>query len=450
MDNFPWLTAMMVVPLVGAALIAALPAAMAERAKELALAFSLATLALGVGALTRFDADAIAAFQLTEVHSWIPSFGVSYALGVDGIALTLILMALILTPVCILAAWHDVPEGGSREKNYFAWTLLLLAFMVGVFAATDVFLFYVFFEAMLIPVYFLIGSYGGPGRQAAAVKFLLFSLAGGLIMLASVIGLYMQGVGVLDKVGTYGMIRFCLQIFPEASQWATPVVIALAVVSIFYGAMAAIAQNDLMRLIAYTSISHFGLIVLGIFAMTTTSGAGATLYMINHGFSTAALFLIAGMLIARRGSTKISDYGGWQRVVPVLAGTFLIGGLSSLALPGLSSFISEFLVITGTFQRYQGVGVLAALSVVLAAIYILWMYKRVMTGPKPQDVEARDLGWREKFVVAPLIASFLVLGVYPKPVLDILNPAVQRVLTEVGVSDPPPVVPAAASTGSEK
>ena len=398
-----------------------------------------------------------------------------------------------------------------REKNYFAWTLLLLAFMVGVFAATDVFLFYVFFEAMLIPVYFLIGSYGGPGRQAAAVKFLLFSLAGGLIMLASVIGLYMQGprgesgfliqnltgldidptmqkwlwrgffiafavkapmwpvhtwlpdaagvakpatatllVGVLDKVGTYGMIRFCLQIFPEASQWATPVVIALAVVSIFYGAMAAIAQNDLMRLIAYTSISHFGLIVLGIFAMTTTSGAGATLYMINHGFSTAALFLIAGMLIARRGSTKISDYGGWQRVVPVLAGTFLIGGLSSLALPGLSSFISEFLVITGTFQRYQGVGVLAALSVVLAAAYTLWMYKRVMTGPKPQDVEARDLGWREKFVVAPLIASFLVLGVYPKPVLDILNPAVQRVLTEVGVSDPPPVVPAAASTGSEK
>ena len=511
MENFPWLTAMMVVPLVGAALIAALPAAMAERAKELALAFSLATLALGVGALTRFDADAIAAFQLTEVHSWIPSFGVSYALGVDGIALTLILMALILTPVCILAAWHDVPEGGSREKNYFAWTLLLLAFMVGVFAATDVFLFYVFFVAMLFPVYFLIGSYGGPGRQAAAVKFLLFSLAGGLIMLASVIGLYMQGprgesgfliqnltgldidptmqkwlwlgffiafavkapmwpvhtwlpdaagvakpatatllVGVLDKVGTYGMIRFCLQIFPEASQWATPVVIALAVVSIFYGAMAAIAQNDLMRLIAYTSISHFGLIVLGIFAMTTTSGAGATLYMINHGFSTAALFLIAGMLIARRGSTKISDYGGWQRVVPVLAGTFLIGGLSSLALPGLSSFISEFLVITGTFQRYQGVGVLAALSVVLAAIYILWMYKRVMTGPKPQDVEARDLGWREKFVVAPLIASFLVLGVYPKPVLDILNPAVQRVLTEVGVSDPPPVVPAAASTGSEK
>lgn len=511
MENFPWLTVMMVVPLVGAALIAALPAAMAERAKELALAFSVATLAVGIGASTQFELNAISQFQLTETHSWIPSFGVSYALGVDGIALTLILLALILTPICILAAWHDVPEGGSREKNYFAWTLLLLTFMVGVFAATDVFLFYVFFEAMLIPVYFLIGGYGGPGRQAAALKFLLFSLAGGLVMLAAVIGLYVQGpggeqgflisnltgltidptlekwlwvgffiafavkapmwpvhtwlpdaagvakpatatllVGVLDKVGTYGMIRFCLQLFPDASQWATPVVIALAVVSIFYGAFAAIAQNDMMRLIAYTSISHFGLIVLGIFAMTTTSSAGSALYMINHGFSTAGLFLIAGMLIARRGSTKISDYGGWQKVTPVLAGTFLVCGLSGLALPGLSTFISEFLVIVGTFQRYKGVASIAVCAVVLAAIYILWMYKRLMTGPAPADVAAHDLSWREKFVVAPIIAAFLVLGFFPKPALDVLNPAVQRVLTEVGVSDPAPVVPAAASTGSEK
>ncbi|GAA1781275.1 NADH-quinone oxidoreductase subunit M [Nostocoides veronense] len=511
MENFPWLTVMMVVPLVGAALIAALPAAMAERAKELALAFSLATLAVGVGSVAQFDRNAISQFQLSEIHEWIPSFGVSYALGVDGISLTLILLALILTPVCILAAWHDVPEGGTREKNYFAWTLLLLTFMVGVFAATDVFLFYVFFEAMLIPVYFLIGGYGGPGRQAAALKFLLFSLAGGLVMLAAVIGLYFQGpggkegflisnltgldidptlakwlwvgffiafavkapmwpvhtwlpdaagvakpatatllVGVLDKVGTYGMLRFCLQLFPEASKWATPVVIALAVVSIFYGAFAAIAQNDMMRLISYTSISHFGLIVLGIFAMTSVSGAGSTLYMINHGFSTAGLFLIAGMLIARHGSTKISDYGGWQRVTPILAGTFLISGLSSLALPGLSSFVSEVLVIIGTFSRYRGVASIAVLAIVLAAIYILWMYKRLMTGPKPDGVEAKDLNWREKWVVAPLIASFLILGVYPKPVLDVLNPAVQRVLTEVGVSDPVPVVPAAVSTGSEK
>ncbi|GAA1762799.1 NADH-quinone oxidoreductase subunit M [Nostocoides vanveenii] len=511
MDNFPWLSVMLLVPLVGAALIAALPSALAARAKELALVFSLATLAVGVGAVLNFDANDFSAYQLTEVHTWISSFGASYALGVDGIALSLIVMATILAPVCILAAWNDVPEGGTREKNYFALLLLLLTFMVGVFAASDVFLFYVFFEAMLIPLYFLIGSYGGAGRQAAALKFILFSLAGGLVMLVAVIGLYFQGprgdqgfliqnlvglpidpttqkwlfigfffafavkapmwpvhtwlpdvaatatpatttllVSVLDKIGTYGMIRFCLQLFPDASEWATPVVIALAVVSIYYGAMCAIAQNDLMRLISYTSISHFGLMIMGIFALTTVSNAGAGIYMLNHGFSTAALFLIAGMLIARRRSGKISDFGGWQKVTPLIAGTFLVAGMASLALPGMGPFIGEFLVLNGTFQRYKGVAIVVTPIVVLAAIYILWMYKRMMTGPAAEGAAAADMGWREKFVVAPLILSLLFLGFYPKPALDLINPAVQRVLTEVGVSDPAPVVPATAITGSEK
>ncbi len=512
MDNFPWLTAMLLVPLVGALVIAAMPSALAHRAKHLALGFALVTLGLGVGAALAFDRNSLEQFQLKEIHSWIPSFGVSYGLGVDGIALSLILMAAVLTPICILAAWHDVPEGGSREKNYFALTLVLLTFMVGVFAAIDVFLFYVFFEAMLIPVYFLIGSYGGPARKYAAMKFLLFSLAGGLVMLVSVIGLYFQGpggergflvdsltgldldpttakwlwvgfflafavkapmwplhtwlpdaaaeakpatatllVGVLDKVGTYGMIRFCLQLFPGASEWATPVVVALAVISILYGALLAIAQDDLIRLIAYTSISHFGFIVLGIFAMTTVGGAGSALYMINHGFTTAGLFLVAAMLIARRGSRKISDFGGWQRVTPAIAGVFLISGLSGLGLPGMGSFLSEFLVIAGTFQRYRGPAVIAALGIVLAALYILWLYKRMMTGPKPELADpVPDLNWREKLVVAPLIASFLIFGVYPKPLLDVVNPAVTRVLTEVGVTDPAPAVPAVASVGSEK
>jgi proton-translocating NADH-quinone oxidoreductase chain M len=327
--------------------------------------------------------------------------------------------------------------------------LVLEAFMVGVFAATDVFLFYVFFEAMLIPVYFLIGLFGGARRQYAAVKFLLFSLAGGLVMLVAVIAVYVAGpggdegflitnltgnldastdalrwmfvgffiafavkapmwpvhtwlpdaatearpatavllVGILDKVGTYGMIRFCLQLFPEAAQWATPVVITLAVISIIYGALLAIGQTDMMRLIAFTSISHFGLIVLGIFALTTVGGAGSTLYMVNHGFSTAGLFLLAGFLVARRGSKRIPDYGGWQRVTPVLAGTFLVVGLSSLALPGLSSFVSEFLVLQGTFMRYEAAAVIATLGTVLAALYILLMYQRTMTGPKPSFAE---------------------------------------------------------------
>ena len=504
MNSLPLLTLMMVVPLVGAVVVAVLPGSAARHAKPVALGFSLVTLVLSVLAWVRFDAGAAEQFQLSEVHSWIPQFGVSYALGVDGIALSLIVMAAILTPVCLLAAWNDVSdEGPGREKRYFALMLVLEAFIVGVFAATDVFLFYVFFEAMLIPVYFLIGLFGGARRQYAAVKFLLFSLAGGLVMLVAVIAVYVAGpggddgflitnltgnldasttalrwmfvgffiafaikapmwpvhtwlpdaatearpatavllVGILDKVGTYGMIRFCLQLFPEASKWATPVVITLAVISIIYGALLAIGQTDMMRLIAFTSISHFGLMVLGIFALTTVGGAGSTLYMVNHGFSTAGLFLLAGFLVARRGSKRIPDYGGWQRVTPVLAGTFLVVGLSSLALPGLSTFVSEFLVLQGTFMRYEAAAVIATLGTVLAALYILLMYQRTMTGPKPSFAEGespRDLSVREKVVVVPIIASFLLLGFFPKPVLDILNPAVDRTLVYVGVTDPTP------------
>ena len=500
MTNFPWLTVIGLIPLIGAAVVAAVPSGMADRAKQVALGTSLVTLVLGVAAALQFETGSGEQFQLAERHEWIPQFGVSYAVGVDGIALVMILMALVLTPICILAAWHDVPEGGKREKNYFALMLALETFMVGVFAATDVFLFYVFFEAMLIPVYFLIGLYGGPRRQYAAVKFLLFSLAGGLVMLVGVIALYHYGpggsdgflvstltgldiadgperlifvafffafavkapmwpvhtwlpdaatearpatavllVGVLDKVGTFGMIRFCLQLFPEASQWATPVVLALALISILYGALLAIGQTDIMRLIAYTSVSHFGFIVMGIFAMTSVGGAGATLYMLNHGFSTAALFLIAAMLIARRGSKRIPDFGGWQRVTPGLAGVFLVAGLSGLALPGLSSFVSEFLVLVGTFQRYEAVAVIATAGIVLAALYILLMVKRMMTGPKPElESPVRDITTREKLVVAPLIAAFLVLGFYPKPALDLLNPAVAKTLQYVGVTDPAP------------
>jgi NADH-quinone oxidoreductase subunit M len=215
----------------------------------------------------------------------------------------------------------------------------------------------------------------------------------------------------------------------------------LAVISVLYGALLAIGQTDMMRLIAYTSISHFGFIVLGIFALTSTAGAGSALYMVNHGFSTAGLFLLAGFLIARRGSKRIPDYGGWQRVTPVLAGTFLVAGLSSLALPGLSSFVSEFLVLAGTFQVNKPAAVIATLGIVLAALYILLMYQRIFTGPKPNFTDRAaplDLSWREKAVVIPIIASFLVLGFYPKPVLDLVNPAVKQTMDIVGASDPAP------------
>ena len=355
MQSFPWLTVTGVVPLVGAVVVALLPRALAPRAKVVALAASLVTLVLTIALALRFETGAAEQFQLAERHEWIPQFGVSYALGVDGLALALILMSVVLTPVCLLAAWHDVPEVGRREQNYMALVLVLETMMIGVFSATDVFLFYVFFEAMLIPVYFLIGSFGGPRRQYAAVKFLLYSLLGGLVMLVAVIALYVAGpggpdgfllsnltgldlgvgaerlmflgfffafavkapmfpvhtwlpdaaaeapppvavllVGVLDKVGTFGMIRFCLPLFPGAAKWATPVVLVLAVVSIVYGALLAIGQTDVMRLIAYTSVSHFGFIVLGIFAMTSTGQSGSMLYMVNHGLATA-------MLLAREG-----------------------------------------------------------------------------------------------------------------------------------------------------
>ncbi|GAA4349076.1 NADH-quinone oxidoreductase subunit M [Angustibacter luteus] len=508
MNEFPWITVIGAVPLVGGALVAALPASLASRAKHVALAVSVLTLALVVAMALKFDPNG-AQFQFSEQHEWIKQFGVSYAVGVDGIALVLIALAAALTPVCILAAWHDVPEVGRREQNYFALMLVLETFMVGVFAATDVFLFYVFFEAMLIPVYFLIGSFGGAQRQYAAVKFLLYSLAGGLVMLVAVIALYFAGpggpqgfllsnltglhmgvgaerlmflgfffafavkapmfpvhtwlpdaaseapppvavllVGVLDKVGTFGMIRFCLPLFPDAAKWATPVVIVLALISIVYGALLAIGQTDVMRLIAYTSISHFGFIVLGIFAMTSPGQTGSTLYMVNHGFSTAALFLVAAMLTTRRGSRRIPDFGGWQRVTPLVAGVFLVAGLSSLALPGLSSFVSEFLVLVGTFSRYPAAGVVATVGIILAAIYILLMYQRMMTGPKPESAAGtHDLTAREAWVVAPVIAAIIGLGFFPNVVLDVVNPAVKHTMTQVGVTDPAPkVAPEAEGT----
>lgn len=515
MSNYPWLTTIGVLPLIGAIAIACLPKAAAASARIIAFVFSLVTLGLGIAMATQFKTGGTGSqFQFEEVHSWIPQLGVSYALGVDGIALALILMSLVLVPISIAAAWRDVDgDTAGRQKGYFALMLVLETFMVGVFAATDVFLFYVFFEAMLIPVYFMIGMFGGERRQYAAVKFLLFSLAGGLIMLVAVIGVYLQGpggdqgfllssltgldisastekwlflgffiafavkapmvpvhtwlpdaaaqsrpatavllVGVLDKVGTYGMIRFCLQMFPDASKWATPVVIALALVSIVYGAIVAIGQTDMMRLIAYTSVSHFGFIVLGIFAVTQTSQVGANLYMINHGFTTAALFLFAGFLIARGGSRNIPDYGGWQRVTPVLAGVFLVAGMSGLALPGLNSFVSEFLVMIGTFQRYPVAAAIAAVGVILAAIYILLMYKHVFTGPKPEGEKfagVRDLDVREKAVAGVLVAFLIGLGFFPKPALDVLKPAVSQTMQHVGVSDPAPSQGAAVE-GSAK
>lgn len=523
--SFPLLTATAALPALGAIATAAVPAARRTAAKWLALIVSLGTLAFAVAILVRFDPNYVDPdgnfYQLTERQSWIPDFGVQYELGVDGIAVALIALTALLIPFIILAGWHDADplETGHKRwrptQGFFALILAVEAMVIISFEATDVFLFYIFFEAMLIPMYFLIGGFGDRAhehgeetastqRSYAAVKFLLYNLVGGLIMLAAVIGFYVvaghfslqtiaeSGVpdmatsterwlflgfffafavkaplwplhtwlpnamqestapvavlitAVVDKVGTFAMLRFCLQLFPEASKWATPAILVLALISIIYGALLAVGQRDIKRLVAYASISHFGFIILGIFAMTSQGQSGATLYMVNHGISTAALMLVAGFLISRRGSRLIADYGGVQKVAPVLAGTFLIGSLATLSLPGLAPFVSEFLVLVGTFARYPVIGIIATLGIVLAALYTLVLYQRTMTGPVKAEVEGMpDLRVRELVVVAPLVVLLIFLGVYPKPVTDIVNPAVKQTLSDVQKQDPKPEVEAA-------
>ena len=509
MSTLPWLTILMAVPALGSALVAFMPKDNAAAAKRLAFGISLVPLILVAYLWTQFEANSSVQFQFAENHPWIRAWGVSYAMGIDGIALAMIALSAILVPVVMLAGWNDVENRGSGSvREYFAWFLLLEAFMVGVFAATDVFLFYVFFEAMLVPVYFLIGRFGGPRGAQAAVKFFIYSLVGGLIMLAALIGLYAitsRGngpsfayadvlglamdpmtqkllflgffiafaikaplvpvhtwlpdaaqqatpattvllVGVLDKVGTFGMLRLCLPLFPDAARWFTPTVLTLGLIGIIYGAIVAIGQTDMRRLIAFTSISHFGFITIGVFVMTSLGQAGASLYMVNHGFSTAALLIIVGYLISRRGSARIADYGGVHKVAPLLSGLFLVAGLSSLALPGMSSFVSEFMVLQGVFQRHPAVALAATSGVVLAATYILLMFKRTMTGPATDGTAmVHELNKREIAAVSPLVAALLAFGFFPQPVLDVVNPAVERTMQQVGAVDPQPRVEAVNS-----
>jgi NADH-quinone oxidoreductase subunit M len=521
--TIPWLTILALLPAIGAVLLIFTGV---KAAKQVALAVSLITFAFALIVATQFRIGG--GMQLVEQAPWIKPLGAYYALGLDGLGLTLVLLVVIITPVVIIASWRDFDsaadvgpqpvEGPAStgtatiapkydSRVFFALVLAVQSCALYLFLATDVFLFYVFFEVILVPMYFLIGGFGpGPRRTYAAAKFLIFGLLGGFVMLASVIGLYVQSasagepsyllstlsqldfatgtgrwlfvgfmfafaikaplvplhtwlpdaaeestagsatmmVGVMDKIGTFGMIRFCLGLFPEASQWATPVVLVLATISILYGAILAIGSRDIMRFIAYTSISHFGFIVLGIFAFTSQSLTGSTLYMLNHGMATAALFVMAGYLIKRRGSRDMNDYRGVDRAAPVLAGLLLFAGLNTLSLPGLASFVSEFMVLAGTFGRHPAYAVISTLAIVLAALYILIMYQRTMTGPAPVEVQEKvtELNGRERLAMAPLVLMILLLGVFPKPMLSIIEPSTQAVMQHVGVTDPQPRVTA--------
>lgn len=499
--SFPLLTLLGAVPLLGAIVVMMTPRA-TGRVTGLFVALLTAAVALVVVGLFAGGTE------FAEQFVWIPGFGSYWAMSVDGIGLTMVLLTVLLTPFVLIASWNvgaEDPSEGWGPRAFSALVLVMESFALFCFLASDVLVFYIFFEATLIPMYFLIGGFGGEGRKKAAIKFLLFGLGGGLILLAGVVGVYATSagaghptmllgelaglpmsaatervlfvlffisfalkapmvpfhtwlpdaaeagtpgtsallVGVLDKIGTFGMIRFCLELFPEASQWASPVILVLALISMIYGALAAIGEKDILRLISFTSVSHFGFIVIGIFSFTTVSMTGATFYMFNHAFSTGVLFLAASYLINRHGSQKIADYGGVQKVAPVLAGVFLLGGLSSLALPGMSSFVSEFMVIGGAFSHNVWVGGVATLGMVLAATYILLMYQKTMTGPVTEPVQAtfgeprsNDLTGRERWAIAPLLLIIFVFGFFPKPMLDLIEPAVTTTMSQVGVSDP--------------
>ena len=494
------LTALELVPLIGSLLLFAVPKENSKLIKQFAFALSIVTLAVSGLVALRFKTS-VPGMQFVESHTWISNFGIQYAVGIDGLALVLILLTTILTPIVLLAGWNEADNGRWSVRTFYILMLVLESSMIAVFAATDVFLFYVIFEAMLIPVYLLIGGYGRGERAQAAMKFLLYSLFGGLLMLAALIGIYIIStnqiggtfdlaklstlqidsgtenflflgffiafaikaplwpfhtwlpgaaksatpatsvllLGVLDKVGTYGMIRFCITLFPHATKTFTPLIIVLAVISILYGAFLAIGQRDINGLIAFTSISHFGFIVLGIFAMTSQGISGATLYMVNHGFSTAALFLVAGWMVARRKSSAIEDFGGLQRVTPVMAWCFFIAGMSALALPGISSFVSEFLVLVGTFTRYPVAAVFGTTGIVLAALYVLITVQRSLHGPTtPGNEEMTDLNLREKIAIAPVIAILVLMGFYSQPILNWINPSSHQTMQAAGYSDPLP------------
>ncbi len=528
------LLALLILPLAGAMAVAPLKNN-ARMAKLVALGFALASLVLT--AITWFsysitDARGGARFQLEFGVDWIPAFGTRFALGIDGIALVMLALTAVLVPVVMAFSWEEKLPEGRTPAGYFALLLATQGTLVGVFVATDVFLFYVFFEVMLVPMYFLIGRFGGPRRQYAAVKFFLYSLLGGLIMLVSVIGLFVVSgqklgagtftwtelqamaagvdegtqillflgfflafaikaplvpfhtwlpdagaeapvgagvllVGVLDKVGTFGFLRYCLPLFPLASQRLAPLVLTLAVIGILYGALLAVGQTDMKRFVAYTSIAHFGFIALGIFSFSSQAFAGAALYMVNHGISTGMLFIIVGLLVARGGSRLVGDYGGVHKVAPLLAGAFLIAGLSSLALPGTNAFVSEFLVLVGAYPRQPVYTILATVGIIFAALYVLWMYQRTMQGPLrgaavlgalergggpgtmlDPVVAAKkkgsnggsggfpDLSRREIAMLTPLIVLIVVLGFFPGPVLDVITPSVMATMNEVGLADP--------------
>jgi NADH-quinone oxidoreductase subunit M len=490
---FPILTSLIAVPIAGAALLLLVRDEARNQGliRKTALVVSLLVFAETLLLWSRFDPTS-ANFQFVERYRWIPSFGIDYAIGVDGISLFLLVLTGFLTPVALLSSWESV----HKNTRAFCMVILLLeSAMLGVFVSIDLFLFYVFWDAMLIPMYFLIGIWGYERRIYAAVKFILYTMAGSVLMLLAILGLavlhnsiaagysfdllklyeleipaHLQFwfflafalafavkvplfpfhtwlpdahveaptagsiilAGVLLKMGTYGLVRFAFPLFPDAAAFFAPYLALLAVVGIIYGALVAMVQPDMKKLVAYSSVSHLGFVVLGIAAMNTQGVQGAVYQMLNHGISTGGLFLIVGMLSDRRHTRQIAEFGGLKKVTPHLVAAFLIMTLASIGLPGLNGFVGEFLILLGAFRWDPRYAAFAATGVILSAVYMLWMFQRVNYGPVSEPNAALpDLQPREWALVVPLVALVVLMGVLPNLFLRPMGPSIERLIEQV-------------------
>jgi NADH-quinone oxidoreductase subunit M len=489
--QFPILTSLVALPIAGALLLLFVKDD-EERAgliRKIALVVSLLVFAETLLLWSLFTA-ASAEFQFQERYDWIPAFGVSYFVGVDGISLLLLVLTGFLTPIALLGSWEAVHH---KTKAFCIFVLLLESAMMGVFISLDLFLFYVFWDAMLIPMYFLIGIWGYDRRIYAALKFLLYTMGGSVLMLLAILGLaYLHSTatgqysfdllklyqlsipaslqfwfflafalafaikvplfpfhtwlpdahvqaptagsvilaGVLLKMGTYGLVRFAFPLFPLAASFFAPYLATLAVIGIIYGALVAMVQPDMKKLVAYSSVSHLGFVVLGIASMNRQGVEGAVYQMLNHGVSTGGLFLIVGMLSERRHTRLIAEFGGLKKVVPHLVAAFLIITLSSIGLPGLNGFVGEFLILLGAFRWDPRFAAFAATGVILSATYMLWMFQRVNYGPITNDENAtmKDLTAREWVVIVPIVALTILMGVLPNLFLRPIGPSVERML----------------------
>jgi NADH-quinone oxidoreductase subunit M len=489
MQSFPWLTALIFLPLIGAAAVFFVKD---TSARFIALAITIADLLISLPLWWLFDASS-SHMQFMESAAWISSPTISYRLGLDGISLPLVFMTTVLMPLCVLISWHSIE---SRVQSFMAMLLIMEGAMIGVFLALDFVLFYVFWEAMLIPMYLLIGVWGGPNRLYAAIKFFLYTLAGSVLLLVAILVLYFQGghtfdilqlsqgtysksmqfwvflaffaafavkvpmfpfhtwlpdahveaptagsvilASVLLKMGTYGFLRFSLPMLPDASQAFTPLMVVLSIIAIIYGAYMALAQADLKKLIAYSSVSHMGFVTLGLFMFNIQGIEGAVMQMVNHGITTGGLFLCVGIIYERTHSRQIADNIGLTKPMPRYATFLVIFALSSLGLPGTNSFVGEFMVLAGTFLWSKIATAFASLGIILAAAYLLWMVQRVAFGvPAPHMLpKLRDVNLREMVTLVPLVVLIFAIGLFPNPILTRMHPSVEKVIARVFPSAP--------------